>query len=672
MADPTTRTVRRTALTLTAANLAVMVIVAGLTKHAGQPGFTVDRVIGFTAAFGLVGLVPMRLEFGRHQVTFTLSAAILVVALFAMGPVGVGLSAALGEALSCGAQRVQLLKTLFNVASKLAAAAVAGMAFYALGGPTASDVQAWGIALVAAGSYSIVNMAAVAGVLARAEQRRYEEIALRSAPTALGTTLAAAPLGLIALDLLRHGPLAPVLLAPLVVGVALNNRLAAAQRDEHLRVERLYEATSRIARLTTPAEAVESVAAESRHLLTGTAAMCCALSAGKWVGVVVDDDGARTATSPEVAGLIGLIDTQGSAEMDPEDIPPVLGRTTPPGGRILFTGSPAAGPLPVAVAVFRNRLPEEGVMGPLETLIAFAAQGALTIGNARLYEEVEEAFQQQVDLNRQKDEFVAAVSHELRTPLAGMLGAVETTLRHIKRLSDEDRDRLLRMSLDQGKRLTRLIEDLLLVAAAEHATVLRHDEINIKALLEGVTRELVRVGGDRLKVDAVAPTAVMHSDEHRVHQVVMNLVENAAKYAPQGPIDLNGWTSASEAFITVTDHGPGIPEADRDHVFERFVQLDQSSTRRQGGTGLGLYLCRQLAQQLGGRLTLTETSGGGCTFTLAVETGGDSDGEAAEAAPRMFQGMARRPAHVAPQPPDSNERVPRARLLPVADGGRST
>jgi signal transduction histidine kinase len=78
----------------------------------------------------------------------------------------------------------------------------------------------------------------------------------------------------------------------------------------------------------------------------------------------------------------------------------------------------------------------------------------------------------------------------------------------------------------------------------------------------------------------------------------------------------------------VVDHGPGIPAGERDRVFERFVQLDQSSTRRQGGTGLGLYLCRQLAGLLDGTLTLEETPGGGCTFRLrlpVVPAGPDGD-----------------------------------------------
>jgi signal transduction histidine kinase len=103
-----------------------------------------------------------------------------------------------------------------------------------------------------------------------------------------------------------------------------------------------------------------------------------------------------------------------------------------------------------------------------------------------------------------------------------------------------------------------------------------------------------------------------------LERILLNLVENAAKYAPDGPIELHAGVSGDVVTLAVVDHGPGIPPEDRERVFERFVQLDQSSTRRQGGTGLGLHLCRQLADVIGADLAVSETPNGGCTFTLSV------------------------------------------------------
>ncbi len=610
--------VSTTALTLTAFNVALATAFATMARHAHQPGFTLPRLAGFTLGFCIVGLFPMRLEFGRHQVTFTLTDSVLVTAVFAMGPVGVGLAAAIGEALSCGAHRVPLLKTMFNTANRLGAATIAGTAFYALGGSSRSDLHAWSVALLAAACFAVLNIGTVAGVLARAEGRRYEEIFYRSAPTALGTTLAAAPLGLIVIDLFGHSAAAPLLLGPVVVAVALNNRYAAAQRDEHLRIERLYEATSRAARLTTFGEAVASVADESRRLLTGMAAICCAPNAsGELVGVVADDTGAYFRTGTGAGELIALAAATGPTEVSPSELPASVRGLAPNATRVVLAQSPPESPVPVTIAVFRGSALKDSRLGQLETLTAFAAQGSLTIGNARLYEEVGEALRLQVDLTRQKTDFVAAVSHELRTPLAAMLGAVQTTLRLKDRISPEDRERFLRMSLDQGGRLKRLIEDLLLVAAAEHRNdVCVRMRVDVGALFDGIAHELAAVIEGRLVIDVTA--ADVFSDEHRLHQILVNLVGNAAKYAPSGPIGLQASVADGELTIRVVDHGPGIAPADRARIFDRFVQLDQSSTRRQGGTGLGLFLSRQLADQLDGSLTMSETAGGGCTFTLTV------------------------------------------------------
>jgi signal transduction histidine kinase len=120
----------------------------------------------------------------------------------------------------------------------------------------------------------------------------------------------------------------------------------------------------------------------------------------------------------------------------------------------------------------------------------------------------------------------------------------------------------------------------------------------------------------RLEVEPGLPHA--WTDEGKVRQIVANLVENAIKYAPEGPIQVTVDRLDDRVAVSVRDHGPGIPVADRERVFERFVQLDQSSTRRAGGTGLGLYLCRRMAETIGAELTLAAGDGGGAVFTLSL------------------------------------------------------
>src|SRR5439155_10329406 len=98
------------------------------------------------------------------------------------------------------------------------------------------------------------------------------------------------------------------------------------------------------------------------------------------------------------------------------------------------------------------------------------------------------------------------------------------------------------------------------------------------------------------------------TDRSKVARILLNLVENAGKYAPSGSIELLATSAGNEVCFRVVDHGPGIPAAERQRVVEGFVPLDQSSTRRRGGTGVGLPLCPQLAGRVAGRGTLSGTA----------------------------------------------------------------
>jgi signal transduction histidine kinase len=250
----------------------------------------------------------------------------------------------------------------------------------------------------------------------------------------------------------------------------------------------------------------------------------------------------------------------------------------------------------------------------------FAPQADLSVANARLYEEVDEAYRQQLDLNRQKGEFVATVSHELRTPVAAIIGTIETISRLGSRLDDERRTKLLDGAVEYGERLSRLIEELLVVAATEQsATTVRVTDIDLDELVNGVVKETEAVAGGRVIATIKPGVGRVRTDEAKLHQVLLNLIENAAKYAPEGSIEVEAMAAGARLLFFVTDHGPGIAAEDRERVFERFVQLDQSLTRRQGGRGLGLYQCRQLAELLGGEIVLTDTPGGGACFCLAID-----------------------------------------------------
>ncbi len=575
-------------------------------------------VLALMAAFVVTGALDMSLELRRHRFTFTLADAVLVVGLFVVGPIGLAIAFASAEAVNMTAQRRGPLKTMFNVANRLAATTIAALAFGALGYTSVHDLGAWAAALGAAVCFSLLDVASTAIVVTMAEGARLHDVLVRSIPTGVLATLAAAPVGLIALDLYTHGPLAVLLLAPVAIAVVCNSRYAVAQRDEHLRFERLYESSARTAGLVAFEDALSALAIEARSLATGTAALCCAKDVdGTWMGAWADDGGTRMGAPEDAERALAFADEHAEREVTVEDAAEIAS-LVPGAGSALAAASEHDKAGRVVLMVFRAGDSVEGATSRVETLTVFANHATLIVANARLHEERAIALAHQVDLNRQKDDFIAAVSHELRTPLAVMLGSVHTLDRLHDRVSDEQRERLFEMTVEQGGRLQRLIDELLLVAAVDHANApLEAEPVEIGEVFASIELDTAALTAGRLVTDpgGVGPVA---TDRSKLARIVLNLVENAAKYAATGAIELRATRVGNDVRISVADHGPGIPVADRERVFERFVQLDQSSTRRQGGTGLGLHLCRQLTDVLEGDLALTETPGGGCTFSLTI------------------------------------------------------
>jgi two-component system sensor histidine kinase KdpD len=299
--------------------------------------------------------------------------------------------------------------------------------------------------------------------------------------------------------------------------------------------------------------------------------------------------------------------------------------------------------VPLVVGAFRDGRASRADADRARTLDSFAQQAALSVANARLFEEIEAAYLHQLDLNRQKGEFVATVSHELRTPVAAIIGTLETVSRLGDRLDDERRASLLAGAVGYGERLSRAIEELLLVAAAEQSTATVHaSELDLSGFVQRVVKETSVVAQGRVVATVRPVHGEIHTDAQKLQRILVNLIENAAKYAPDGPIEIDVMAAGVRVVFFVTDHGPGIASADRERIFERFVQLDQSLTRAQGGLGLGLYLCRQLATVLDGELVLTESPSGGCSFCLAVSrdlksTAGDSDARSSSAGGGLWQ-----------------------------------
>jgi signal transduction histidine kinase len=599
---------RRWVLAIAGTHVALSVVLLALVGSRSIGG-SAAALVGCVAAFALVGMAPMHLELRRHACTVVVTEAVLVVALLLLGPVGVVLAATLGEAMACLGQRQPRLKLVFNVAAAAGASAVAAALYSVVSTP-----GGWAPVAAAVAAFAVASLATTSAILAVAERRRFFDVMLASAPTVAVSSAASASLGLSAVVLAEASVFGPVLLGPLLAMVFAGTRRMAVQSADHLRFQRLYDASSRTSRLVGFDDSLATLAAEARGLVTGSASVCIARRPdGSWAGAVVDDAGVQPAPVTLVEALVSL------ESSSVEEWPRALRAAMPSAADMVWAPPRLDGRAPVGLAVFREIGPDDQAATRAEVLRAFAGHAVLTVSNALLYEEVEAALHHQIDLTRQKGDFLATVSHELRTPLTCVLGAVSTLRRCRDRLDEFDVERLLGTAIEQGDRLKRLIEDLLQVASAEHGDMApEHRPIDVAALVGSVAGDLSGTSGHRLSAHVDPGCVGLRSDPHRVRQILSNLVENAIKYAPSGPIEVMARPAPAAVDMFIVDHGPGIPDEDRERVFERFVQLDQSSTRRQGGTGLGLYLCRQLASMLDGTLTLEETPGGGCTFRLRL------------------------------------------------------
>ncbi len=600
---------------LIAAQVAVAAGFAVLATRQGDAFGPPAFVLALTGVFVVAGAFDVSLDFRRHKLTFTPSDAVLVVGLFAVGPVGLAIAFALAEAVNMVAQRSEPLKGMFNVANRLAAMTVAGVAFQALGRTSTHDAIAWAAALAAAVLFSLLDVVSTSGAVSMAEQTAFHRVFVRSVSTGVLATLAAAPIGLVALALFTHGPLAVLLLVPLATAVTLNSRYAVAQRDEHLRFERLYESSARTSGLLTLDAALRSLASEACALITGVRALCCATDANGDVVGAWSEDRAPVATPEAIAAALDLVDRYSDRETNLVDAARI-GRLVSAAGSVLAVSSMHEKAGRIVLVVFREGPSNRRANSRVETLSVFANHAGLIVANAMMHEEVAVALARQVDLNRQKDDFIATVSHELRTPLAVILGSVRTLDRLNDTMSTAQRTELFDMTAVQGERLQRLIDELLLVAAAEHAAVaIERDGVDVAQLFASIEAETAAVTAGRF-VCRIGDGVDVVTDRSKLARVLLNLVENAAKYAPSGPIELEATRDGDDIRFSVVDHGPGIPPEERERAFRRFVQLDQSSTRRQGGTGLGLHLCNELAKLLEGRIDLDETPGGGCRFSL--------------------------------------------------------
>jgi K+-sensing histidine kinase KdpD len=262
----------------------------------------------------------------------------------------------------------------------------------------------------------------------------------------------------------------------------------------------------------------------------------------------------------------------------------------------------------------------------LDQLGSLAAPAGLVLSQIGRYEAQAEMTRRLEEVAQMKTDFVSTVSHELRSPLTSIIGSLDTVNRPELAPAEPTSQQLLLSARRQAGRLQRLIEDLLVVSRIDRGAIPVHPEsVNIQEIFE----EVNRVVSIEPKMTVEPEGLAVHADRDHFLRILINLVENAAKYAPDSAVELYAWQKNNRALVAVVDHGPGIPENARESIFERFTQLDQSDTRSKGGTGLGLSIVKSLTEVMHGSVRIESTEGGGATFVLDLPAAATATSSAA-------------------------------------------
>jgi two-component system phosphate regulon sensor histidine kinase PhoR len=228
-------------------------------------------------------------------------------------------------------------------------------------------------------------------------------------------------------------------------------------------------------------------------------------------------------------------------------------------------------------------------------------------------------------LEKTRSDFVATASHELRTPLAAVYGAVRTLRRDDVALTPDDQAQFLEMIESEATRLARIVDQILLAGQLDaDAVEVDLRECDPSEIAAGVLESAAVHLPDTISLDLDADRAPkIACDPNKLRQVLVNLVDNAVKYSPKGGrVALRVRSYDGMCRIEVADEGLGIPGAERERIFEKFYRLDPQQTQGVGGSGLGLYICRELVERMDGRLTVDSEVGKGSRFVVELPARG--------------------------------------------------
>jgi signal transduction histidine kinase len=282
----------------------------------------------------------------------------------------------------------------------------------------------------------------------------------------------------------------------------------------------------------------------------------------------------------------------------------------------LDSGEELLGALTVARCEPRSfRAYEVALLTLLGRLVTYAVQ------NIRTYEVERRTVEELRRLSALRADFVSLVSHELRSPMAAVIGSAQTLKAHWRELSPEHRESFLALIEDETSRLAALVGDVLDTSRLDAGTFsYSFTDVDLAKLLEE-TVATASVGQDevQLRTNVIGRLPVVRGDRDRLHQVLMNLIDNAVKHSNAGDaVEIRAMPVNGAVRIDVTDRGPGIHRDAHGLIFEKFGRVQGSTSKP--GTGLGLFIARSIVEAHGGALDVRSAPGEGATFTVEVPT----------------------------------------------------
>lgn len=224
-------------------------------------------------------------------------------------------------------------------------------------------------------------------------------------------------------------------------------------------------------------------------------------------------------------------------------------------------------------------------------------------------------------LEEEKSDLVATISHELRTPMTAVYGAATTLLHREGALDPQQRRQLLEVIEAEARRLAHITEEVLLTSQLDRDDLrIAHDTVDVAEIVRTTVEAMAtRLSEPPLiELDIQADVGAASGDRDRIQQVVLNLLDNAVKYGGATGLAVRVGAENGVVCIAVTDRGPGIELADQERIFEKFYRADPQLAQAPAGTGLGLYISRELVTRMGGTLRVSSDPGEGATFAVRL------------------------------------------------------